>query len=434
VIIPLWTLILEDAVRRVQTVIPRARDFIFKLAAKLLGVMIGPLAHEVAWDSPFLKYVERIPRIKTLGLGFFNTISLHNTHIFSVLSHVMQFHTFNAKTAKLEREAHQRLLSAPRFTYTTAFLAQAKAVHLPQNLHTLPVQGLAAQYRFATSTSHVYRHCEQLLRDTIRCSAGDELGTEYHLTPLCSDWWKTSIMAQLCHTVGYAYTLSPQLTTKTPTKQLQRHLADIFVQHSDYEKPLQLINRRLLRFLSLDTISSLSVDRTLTTLSSVKHPFLVATVIKTWLNGWCTSKRFQLTTLPCFFGCGQDGGDLLEHYRCCPIIWNFYRQQAPLLYEDFHVRHDNFSDSSTKVFMALHAPPDLHHTLMAAVLLHAVFTTYETLRSHQANTRVNDYTNKHNLLTNKLHFTLTNYKDLHDHFVMWNNNPSAPRRPPTMRP
>ena len=84
--------------------------------------------------------------------------------------------------------------------------------------------------------------------------------------------------------------------------------------------------------------------------------------------------------------------------------------------------------------MALHAPPDLHHTLTAAVLLHAVFATYETLRSHQTITRVNDYTNKHNLLTNKLHFTLTSYKDLHDHFVMWNHNLPPRRHPPTMRP
>ena len=156
IIIPLWTYILSAACEKLHRVIPRTRTLLVKLAAKFLGVMMGPLAHLTAWSAPFLKYCERLIRVRSFGLGFVNTLSLHNVHAFSVLSHVMQFHSYTAETNKLEREAHQRRLAAPRFIFTTAFLAHAKKCHLPYALHVLPINGKAAQYRFAVSTSNIF--------------------------------------------------------------------------------------------------------------------------------------------------------------------------------------------------------------------------------------------------------------------------------------
>ena len=117
VIILLWTLALQEASQMIRGVIPRTEDFIIKLATKLLGVVIGPLAHLSAWHGLFVKYSERLHRVKAFGLGFANSVSLRNIHIFSVLSHTMQFHSGNLMTSRLEREGHQRLLSAPRYTY-----------------------------------------------------------------------------------------------------------------------------------------------------------------------------------------------------------------------------------------------------------------------------------------------------------------------------
>ena len=154
VLIPLWTMLVAEAAEKIRRLIPGAAEFAVRLATKFLGVMMGPLAHLTAWNSPFLKYSERLPRVRAFGLGFTNTVSSHNVHMFSVLSHTMQFHSCTAVTAKLEREAHQRLFASPRFTFTTAFLAQAKACHLPQALHVLAYHGKAAQYRFAVSTSN----------------------------------------------------------------------------------------------------------------------------------------------------------------------------------------------------------------------------------------------------------------------------------------
>ena len=44
-------------------------------------------------------------------------------------------------------------------------------------------------------------------------------------------------------------------------------------------------------------------------------------VLKTWCNGWCTSRRFQeKPVLPCFFSC-PIGEDSLEHYLQCPQLY-----------------------------------------------------------------------------------------------------------------
>ena len=85
VIIPLWTLCLADAAAKLHRMIPRTVAFLVKLATKFLGVMMGPLAHLTCWNAPFLKYVERLQRIRRFGLGFMNTISNRNIHGFSVL-------------------------------------------------------------------------------------------------------------------------------------------------------------------------------------------------------------------------------------------------------------------------------------------------------------------------------------------------------------
>ena len=361
--------------------------------------------------------------MRRFGLGFTNTVSNHNIHGFSVLSHVMQFHSGNAVTAKLEREAHQRLMAAPRFTFTTAFLAQAKRCHFPHALHVLSLNGKAAQYRFAMSTSKVFRRCEQLLRDILHFNVGDELCSEYRINPLANSWWDHSIMCQIMRTTIEAHSMAPQLEDREPQPQLQKKMAEMFLLYSGMEPPVATINRRLCRFLQPATVAALSVYRTLDTIAMAKQPFLIATAAKTWLNGWCTSRRYQLQVQPCHFGCGKTQGDQLEHYCCCPILWSFLRLHAPLMYHDCHHNPDNYDDNSTLLFLGLHAPPDRHRTLTAIIFLHTFFVTYETLRSHQHSSRVQDYTDKTGMLTTTLHFTLTKHPDLHDVLTPWTPRP-----------
>ena len=50
-------------------------------------------------------------------------------------------------------------------------------------------------------------------------------------------------------------------------------------------------------------------------------PCILHAILITWLNGWCTSRRFQQTVGKCRLCRDCDGLDQLEHYVRCPCAW-----------------------------------------------------------------------------------------------------------------
>ena len=55
-------------------------------------------------------------------------------------------------------------------------------------------------------------------------------------------------------------------------------------------------------------------------------PRVVHAVLISWCNGWCTTRRFQQQVGPCRLCNLCNGKDELEHYTCCPYLW----QSLPL--------------------------------------------------------------------------------------------------------
>ena len=53
-------------------------------------------------------------------------------------------------------------------------------------------------------------------------------------------------------------------------------------------------------------------------LARLVPPRVVAAVLRTWFNGWCTARRFQANGR-CFFGCSM-GEDSVDHYMGCPRL------------------------------------------------------------------------------------------------------------------
>jgi len=51
-------------------------------------------------------------------------------------------------------------------------------------------------------------------------------------------------------------------------------------------------------------------------------PRVRAAVLRTWMDGWCTSRRFGRRGGRCAFGCPL-GADAVQHYVCCPRLWRF---------------------------------------------------------------------------------------------------------------
>jgi len=83
VIIPLWTMDVEEAKRNISAFIPEAAFFQVSLAGKLLGVWVGPGAEGMGWDEAMDKISRRIPMIRNFQLGLWGTIREYNIHCYS---------------------------------------------------------------------------------------------------------------------------------------------------------------------------------------------------------------------------------------------------------------------------------------------------------------------------------------------------------------
>jgi len=326
----------------------------------------------------------------------------------------LQFHTHNKRTDKLEREAHQRITAAPRYAYTTSILTQARALHLPFELDTLPVDGRAAQYRMAMQTSELYPHLLQLLLGVVHMTLGDEMGTEYRLGPLMTHWWPHSIMAQITRAVRGMSAVSPTLYNNPPTTQLQRKVSNALNEHANQETPQHLLCRRRVRFPGAPEEHGqlFKPIRAHNTIALARHPFLCSTTVKTLVNGWCTAHRFQKRQLPCLFGCGHNLGDNIRHYCHCPVIITFYTQAVPLL-------PPLPSEGPPLQFLALRAPPDPDHIIPVAILLHITFLAYEGLRHQQRTTTRYHYHNQLDKLHQTPHLLRLKYPGLMEILLQW---------------
>ena len=94
-------------------------------------------------------------------------------------------------------------------------------------------------------------------------------------------------------------------------------------------------------------------------LASIVPPCVLHALLISWLNGWCTSRRFQCDIGPCRLCRDCNGRDDLEHYLRCPFAWAAAPRLAllgpapsslasALLLDD--IDHDLFAPQATMIF------------------------------------------------------------------------------------
>ena len=88
-------------------------------------------------------------------------------------------------------------------------------------------------------------------------------------------------------------------------------------------------------------------------------PCVIFAVINTWLNGWCTARRFQRGEHHCCIG-QCSGADELEHYVMCP----FFRGCA------LHFLDINFRIASLAQFLGVDGVSG-HSTVLTAIHMYA---------------------------------------------------------------
>jgi len=89
--------------------------------------------------------------------------------------------------------------------------------------------------------------------------------------------------------------------------------------------------RRKLGIWSMDLFPRVRVARGLAVLTRLRRlvpPRVIAAILRTWYNGWCTARRFQQRA-PCLFGC-QHGEDSVHHYARCRCLATFGERRLRL--------------------------------------------------------------------------------------------------------
>jgi hypothetical protein len=275
------------------------------------------------------------------------------------------------------------LAVGPRHWIPTAVLLNLDQVGFPLTFPSLRLQNQSAMIRTALSTCSVYRSCSIRLHD-----AENDLDTAF--VPRLQAWYDKSMVKQLRGQLLIAQrfgVLDSNLRVAEPEfrtsarKQAQRgKLQSILVKamrpHVASVDLQSILRRRLQRWLIDPSSAELNdmVAKTISVIADVRKapPCVAAAVLKTWLNGWCTARRFQEPRRSCWLCETCSGDDSLEHYAVCPFAWSYLPSKLRI----------SDSTKTIKRFMLLE-PCEGDTPLLLACHVYAVMGVVNTLRAQQ---------------------------------------------------
>ena len=113
-------------------------------------------------------------------------------------------------------------------------------------------------------------------------------------------------------------------------------------------------------------------------LKGTAPPCTIAALFRSWLNGWCTARRFQEKGM-CRLSSTCIGEDSLEHYARCKFSWEWL---------GMHARFDTEHRSLAR-FLVLDLQSGDCPTLLA-VNLYAIYSTVNHFRSLERRGRQNE--------------------------------------------
>ena len=105
-------------------------------------------------------------------------------------------------------------------------------------------------------------------------------------------------------------------------------------------------------------------------------PVRVALVLfRSFFNGWCTARRFQVKHAPCLFGCtyGSTEGchDSIEHYAHCQVVRDFAKSSLDL---------PDTTVGGLLNFLCLSSNVDDETRILQLLLLYAVYSATNCMR------------------------------------------------------
>jgi len=346
VLIPLWptntSIVKSELIRR----LPEWGDIQVSFASVYLGVNIGPESAKGFWDVAVKKYKDRARDWGKTGLGLYFASVAYSVYVLPILSFLAQFKIPSKEVYQAEEEALRSMIPGP-YRWCSKNDTFVLATHYGQARDFTSLEHLSIAARTRLLLCENVKHGG--LRIPERCREIDEAccnsSQSLYRQRLWKDWYGGGVVQDIREgrdqLVQRGFSLDalwkkaagpydPEEDSRVRDKKARRALQKTI--RSELHKtltvdPVSRMRFRLDRW-NLDGLPGETSTRFLRFIEVVKHhlpPRIVAAVLRTAWNGWCTSRRFQHSG-KCIFACqafAQE--DSIEHYAGCSICVNFLR-------------------------------------------------------------------------------------------------------------
>jgi hypothetical protein len=355
----------------------------YSAAENILVCGLAPTA-VLRWNAPIAKYASRCEQIASLTLGLMYTIMFYRIFALPVLLYLCQFSeppdsSFNAECAAL-----RKLVKGPgNWIPMKALWNLEQMFYLPVSFPQLKLMALAVRMRVSLTEAPDAR---QQWEDFQHCRRDEDLPLLHPLDP----WFQASTVATLVQAQAQATSLGIDWSVLRERSQVMRNgkrhwsciQRDSFRMlratpgHREDLEPL--IRNRLWRWtrrkLLRDPIGHLArrAVRVYADIQGEVPPCVVAALIRTHFNGWCTARRFQEPARgKCSLSEDCSGEDSIEHYACCQCTRDFARRRLRFP-----------GELELQTFLGLDVM-DSHARIRTALLVYAVYNVVNSLRSQQ---------------------------------------------------
>jgi hypothetical protein len=342
VIIPLWTHDVEEAAELIAGIVPSWKGVRVELNAKYLGMQMGPRTAALLWETVLGKYVAAVQLTRKTGAGLLSSIMEYNIMCVTTLGYVGQFCVTPPSVLTTEARMLQRLTGSPRYTFTKEALWSLTELGMSCSFKSVQICNTSAMIRMALRTTTVFTKMKRLLDDTLN---SDECSVLSFTSREVTSFDTPAIVNTLQKAIDYAFLPDVHITAwRLFLKAMSVNIVHIEVQKTIAKhlgkltskfNATEFMTRRMARWQPAVSESAREwwsfcgafvINLCQNELSGAPQ-CVIATFIKTLLNGWASARRFKAQHTQCAFGCGSRQ-DSIEHYMECPHVENIWKRTA----------------------------------------------------------------------------------------------------------
>lgn len=343
VLLPLWTWEVGAAAGAWRAAVPGWEGVRVAHSGTYLGFEVGPEAADTGWARPVRRFREAVLQWAGAAPGLHLSILAYNVYALPKLQYVAQLLGTPPGWVALEKWAVQRMFPGPA-GWLPPGVAQAlrDQLRFPSQLQSLATAGPAAQLRVGARGGDFHRRLplrqwETRLADARRASSAWDIIWRW------DHWFRSGPVQRLLaarqgladeginergvldaglrgqpRPVTLRVWRRAQAALQSTAAMLLRRRLWAGVGHAQFDAKL----RRWRDHHSLPGRRAHRCQLVMQRLPKRTPPRVRAALLRTWLNGWCTQRRFGVRGTHCLFGC-RLGEDDVRHYVACPRLWRF---------------------------------------------------------------------------------------------------------------